>query len=817
MRSFQVRRLAKTPLFTAITILTIAIGIGANTAIFSVINSVLLKPLPYPDPERLVAVSHSAPGLNITDLNASPSTYFTYREENRTFVDTGIWQGGSVSVTGIAEPEQIDALDVTDGVLPTLGVRPLLGRWFTRKDDSPGGPETVILSWGYWQRRFGGDPSILGRRLIVDGVAREVVGVMPRDFRFMNRKAQMFLPLQLDRAKTFSIADFSYQGVARLKPGVTLEQANADVARMIPLMASRFPPPPGFSLSVFDQVRMGPKVRPLKNDVVGDVGNVLWVLMGTVGVVLLIACANVANLLLVRAEGRRQELAIRAALGAGWSRLARELLTESLTLGVLGGLCGLGLAWAALELLVSLPSVHLPRLDEIAIDPAVLAFTAAISLAAGLLFGLVPVFKYAGPRLETSLRDGGRTASEGRSRHMVRSTLVVAQMAMALVLLICSGLMIRTFQALLHVDPGFRRPEQIQTLRVSMAEAQVKEPDQVLQTTRQIAERLAALPGVQSVGTISSVTMDGHDNNSPIFAEDHPVAENRMPQLRRYKFIGPGVFNTMGARLLAGRDITWTDILQKRQVVLVSANLARELWGEPSAAPGKRVRESPKSPWREVIGVVSDERDSGANQPAPTIVYWPQAVQDMWDRKVRVDRSPRFVLRTTRAGSSALVNEAREAVWSVNKDLPIADVKTVQEIYEGSMARTSFTLVMLGIAAAMALLLGVIGIYGVISYSVSQRTREIGIRMALGATRESVSSLFLRHGFRLALIGAAIGLAAAFAATRLMSALLFGISPLDPLTYASVPLVLLAAALLATYLPARRATGIDPSRALRAE
>jgi predicted permease len=803
-------------MFTAITVLTIAIGIGANTAIFSVINSVLLKPLPYPDPERLVAVWHSAPGLNIPEINASPSTYFTYREENKTFVDTGVWRYDSVSVTGIAEPEQVAALDMTDGVLPTVGVPPMLGRLFTRKDDSPGSPETVILTWGYWQRRFGGDPSIIDRRLIIDGVGREVIGVMPRGFQFLNTKAQMFLPVQLDRAKTF-IGEFSYQQVSRLKPGVTLEQANADVARMIPLMATKFPPPPGFTMSMFDDIKMGPKVRPLKNDVVGDVGKVLWVLMGTVAVVLLIACANVANLLLVRAEGRQQELAIRSALGAGWSRLARELMIESLALSALGGLFGLGIAWGALRLLVSLPSVQLPRIEEIAIDPTVLFFTAGISILAGLLFGLVPVFKYAGQRLGTTLRDGGRNASDGRQRHMVRNTLVIAQMAMALVLLICSGLMIRTFQALLHVDPGFRQPEQLQTLRVSMADAVLKEPDQVLQTTQEIAAKLAALPGVQSVGTISAVTMDGNDNNDPIFAEDHPVPENQIPKLRRYKFIGPNIFNTMGSRLIAGRDITWTEILQKRKVVLMSENLARELWNNPAAALGKRVRESPKSPWREVIGVVSDEHDNGANQPAPTIVYWPQAVEDMWGMRMRVNRSPRFVMRTTRAGASSLFNEARQAIWSVNKDLPIADVKTVQEIYEASMARTSFTLVMLGLAASMALLLGVIGIYGVISYSVSQRTREIGIRMALGATRESVSSLFLRHGFQLALIGAAIGLAAAFAATRLMSTLLFGVSAFDPITYGSVPLVLLAAALLATYLPTRRATGIDPSRALRAE
>jgi predicted permease len=373
-------------MFTVITLITLAIGIGANTAIFSVLNGVLLKPLPYPDPDRLVAVWETSHLQGMAEVNASPSTYFTFREESRTFQDIGVWRHGSVNITGTGEPEQIDALDVTDGVLPLLGAQPIRGRWFTRKDDSPGSPKTVILTYGYWQRKFGGDPAVIGRRIMADGDASEIIGILPQSFRFMNSRAALITPLQFDRAKVI-VGNFSYQAVARLKPGATLAQANADVARMLPMMLDKFPMAPGISLKMVQEARFGPSVRPLKADVIGDIGKVLWVLMATIGVVLFIACANVANLMLVRAEGRQQELAIRAALGADWSRIARELLMESVALGVAGGLLGVGLAYAALKVLVAIGPANLPRLEEISIDRPVLLFTLAISLVACLLPG----------------------------------------------------------------------------------------------------------------------------------------------------------------------------------------------------------------------------------------------------------------------------------------------------------------------------------------------------------------------------------------------------------------------------------------------
>jgi len=803
-------------MFTAITLITLAVGIGANTAVFSVINGVLLKPLPFFEPDRLVAVWLTSPGLNIKDLNASPSAYFTFREEGRVFQDIGLWREGGVSITGITEPERISSLVVTYRTLPVLGIQPILGRSFSLKDDSPKNPETALLSYGYWQRRFGGDQGVIGRRIMIDGKATEVIGVLPQSFQFMNLKPSIIQPFQLDRSTAF-VGNFSYQAVARLKPGMTVEQANADVARMLPMMSTKFRMAPGMSVKMLEDAKLGPNVRLLKNDVVGDAAKVLWVFMATVGIVLFIACANVANLLLVRAEGRQHELTIRAALGAGWGQIARELLSESVGLGLVGGALGVAVAYGAVRLLVALSPAGLPRLNEISIDPQVLLFALAISVVAGFLFGLLPVFKYAGGTLGTGLREGGRNAGVGRERHRARSVLVIVQVALALILLIGSGLMIRTFAALKQVQPGFTRPSEILTLRVSIPSAQVPDPERTIRMENDILEKMAAVPGVSSVGLASSITMDGSSNNDPVYAEDHVYSESQIPALRRYKYISPGFLSTMGNPLVAGRDLTWTDVYNKTPVVLVSETLARDLWKDPAAAIGKRVRENPKGVWREVIGVAGNERDDGVSQKATAIIYWPILIKTFWGDPIEVQRSVTFAIRSSRAGTASFQKEVQNAVWAVNPDLPVARIRTVQEIYERSMARTSFTLTILGIAAGMALLLGVVGIYGVISYSVSQRTREIGIRMALGAQRGQVRGMFVRHGLVLTSIGVACGLAGALALTRLMTSFLFEVSPVDPITYGAVSAGLAIAALLASYLPARRATSVDPVDALRAE
>ena len=805
-------------MFTAIALVTLALGIGANTAIFSVVNGVLIKPLAFPRAEELVGVWHTAPGVPSIpgDINCSPTMYFTYREENRTFEQVGLWSSGGASVTGLAEPEQVRALFVTYGTLQALGVQPALGRWFSLEDDTPGSAETVMLSHGYWQRRFGGDKSVIGRTITVDSKPHNVIGVMPADFLFQNVKAELILPHRFDRNKVF-LGNFSFQGVARLKSGVTIAQANADVARMLGIWLKAWPTPPGFSRALFENARFGPKLQPLKQEVVGDIGPALWVLMGTISLVLLIACANVANLLLVRAEGRQQELAIRAALGAGWGRIAREMLLESMTLAVLGGALGLGLAYVALRMLIAKGPATLPRLGEIGIDPLVLAFTLAVSLLSGLLFGLIPAVKYAGPHVSAALRSVGRTFSQGRERHRARNTLVVVQVGLALVLLIGSGLMIRTFQALRSVQPGFTHPEEVQMLRISIPEAQVKEPERVMRMQNEMLDKVAAIPGVASVSFASDAPLEGFNSNDLLYAEDQDYAVGQIPPIRRFRFISPGFFKTTGTSLAAGRDFTWSDLYQTRHVAIVSANLAREMWGEPGAALGKRVRRGPKEPWREIVGVASDVYDNGVQQKAPAFVYWPAMVDNWGDDDVRVNRGGVFVIRTQRAATEGFLKEAKQAIWSVNVNLPVFLVRTLKDVYDQSMARTSFTLVMLMIAGGMALVLGIVGIYGVIAYAVSQRTREIGIRMALGAAPAGLKRMFVRHGLVLAGIGAALGLAAAAGLTRLMSSLLFGITALDPVTYVGVSALLIGAASLASYFPARRATAVDPVEALRAE
>jgi predicted permease len=759
-------------------------------------------------------VWHTAPGLGIDTMNQAPSTYFMYRENGVAFEDIGLWDNSAVSVTGVGEPERVQALLVTDGTLPVLRVEAFIGRRFTKGDDTHDAPERVMLAYAYWQRKFGSDPGVVGRQIVVDGKPREIIGVLPSDFRFLNQNPQLLLPFRFNRAEV-RLGQFSYQGVARLKPGVTIEQANADIARMIPHLIDKFPLPPGLRKEMFDDVRMGPNVRPLSVDAIGDIGQVLWVLLGTVGIVLLIACANVANLFLVRAEGRQQELAIHAALGANWRRISWELLSESLTLSFVGGAVGLGLAYAAIRTLVAVAPEGLPRLQEITLDPIVLLFTLTISVLAGMLFGIIPVFRFATPYLAGALKEGGRLSSAGRERHRARNTLVVAEIGLAVVLLVASGLMIRTFVAMRQVDPGFTRPDEVLTMRISIAESLMKDPDQTARTHEQIVRRLEQLPGVTMVGISSSITMDGNDSNDPIFVEDSPVPGDRLPPLRRFKWIAENYFKTMGNRLLAGRDITWADIYAHAPVVVVTENFAREFWKDPSLALGKRIRQNAKDPWRTIVGVVANARDDGVVRPAPAIVYWPMIINEFWTNDVFVARNMGYVLRTSRLNSPTLLKEVQQAVWSVNPNLPVANVQTLDEIRADSMAQTSFALVMLSIAAAVAFFLGIVGIYGVISYIATQRTREIGIRIALGAARGDVSRLFLRHGLVLAAIGIVLGVTAAAFVTRVMSALLFGVSAVDAMTYTAVALALGTTALLASYVPAVRAARVDPSEALR--
>jgi len=825
------RMMRHNPAFTAVAVLTLAIGIGANTAVFSVVNSVLLRPLDYPKPDELVALRQIAPGAaglaSFSDgLRLSPSMYVTYSEHNRAFQSLGVWAAGTANVTGLAEPEQVRVIYVSDGVLEALGATPALGRWLNAADQIPSGrgpagfsglSTTAMLSYGYWQRRFGGERSALGRGITVDSQIRTIVGVMPQGFRIVNADFDIIAPLAFDRGRLI-LAGFGYQGLGRLKPGVIIPQANADLTRMLPIWMDSWSNGPGTDPHFYETWKITPTLRPLQQEVVGSVKDVLWVVMATIGLVMLIASANVTNLLLVRAEARQQELALRAALGAGTGQVIRSLLVESVMLGLAGGALGIGLAQAGLRLLMKIGPANLPRLQEISIDPRVLGFTLALSLLAGLMLGLIPALKYAGPRASIAI-GSSRTGGVSRERHRTRNLLVVAQVAIALVLLVSAGLMIRTFLAMRNVDPGFAHAGRLQLIRISIPDSLIPEPQRVLRTQNDIADRLAAIPGVASAAFASEMPMEGIESNwDVVFAEDRPVPENEIPPLRFFKFVSPGYFHTAGTRIIAGRDLTWTDVYGERPVVMVSESFARETWGVARAAVGKRVREFPQMPWREVIGVVEDVHEEGVEKPAPEIVYWPTMMHDMYGPgSFDVIRSVTFAISSGRAGTAGLLNEVRRAVWSVNASLPVASERTMRDVYDQSLARTSFTLVMLAIASAMALTLGIIGIYGVISYAVSQRRREIGIRVALGARQGELQRMFVGYALGLAVTGVTIGLGAAAGLTGLMKSLLFGIGPLDPVIYLAVPAVLIAAAALASYLPARRAAAVDPVEALRAE
>jgi predicted permease len=816
------RALRRSPTFTAVALLTLAIGIGANTAVFSVVNGILLKPLPYPNADNIVAVWHTAPGAEglasvSGDLRLSASMYFTYADQNRAFEHLGIWFPFTATVTGVAEPEQVRTVVVSDGVLQALAVPPILGRSLVAADQIPQGAATVLLCHGYWQRRFGGDRQMVGRVIQVDGAPREVVGVMPRAFRIADQDADLIVPAQFDRRKQI-LAGFGYQSIARLKPGVTIADANAEIARLVPIWMTSWPAFANVSPKVYESWRITPAVRPLKQDVVGRAGDTLWVLMGTLAIVMLIACANVATLLLVRAEARNQELAIRAALGAGAARIVRALLVESLLLGFLGGVLGLALAYGGLKLLVAYAPAGLPRLEEITIDPRVLAFNVGISLLSGMVFGLIPALKHASPRIAATIGAGGRTAGANRAGQCVRNMLVVAQLALALVLLVSSGLMIRTFAALRAVEPGFTEPDQLQVFRVAIPQRLVPEAERVGRLQNDLVNTLSAISGVTSVAFATALPIEGLPTNWDAVQPENRSYGNEVPPLRVFKDISPDFFQTMGTAVVAGRSFTWTDLYDRRRLVLVSDNLAREFWGSAQAALGKRLQTLPTAPWQEVIGVVQNVHDNGVDQPPPAVVYWPAFGKSRYRPDApNINRLVAFVVRSPRAGTESLVREMQSAVWSINGNLSVSSVETMQGLYERSLARASFALVMLGIAGLVALILGIVGIYGVIAYAVSQRTREIGIRVALGAQRFELTRMFIRSGLLLACVGVPLGIVAALALTRLMSSLLFGISPVDPTTFLAVPIVLFGAVVVASYLPARRAASVDPVDALRAD
>ncbi len=792
-----VRMIRTKPGFSVAVLLSLALGIGANTAIFSVLNAVLIRPLPYPESDALVGVYNRfvIHGQVFEDAALSPGMYAACKENSKAFENFAVWISGAATVTGTGDPEQLAIVTATQGALPALGVPAYLGRWFSSEDDTPGSPQTVILSYKYWQRKFGGNREVLGRTMAIDFVPHQVIGVMPRDFRFVNLSPDIILPQRFP--KSGLPEENSYAGIARLKPGVTIASANQDLARVWKIWAET-----AGAGKMLEMFHVKPNVRPLKKDVVGDVGSVLRVLMGALGLVLLLVCANVANLVLVRAQSRRQEFAIRAALGAGGGRIARELLVESLTLGILGGAFGLVLAYAGLKVLVTHGPATLPRLEEISIDGTALAFALVCSLGTSLLFGLTAVLRSGLPgRIQST-----RGATQGARQLRAQNALVVTQVALAFVLLVASGLMIRSFFALRAVTPGFTHPEWIQTVRIAIPEALASDPERVIRMQSDILTGLSAIPGVTATGFASGLPMESEYRNGVLIDVEGKTSAGQISPNRVVKRISPGLLKAQGTRLVAGRDFTWEDVSGHRSVALVSDNMARENWGEPANALGKRLRQSKGSSWLEVVGVAENVHADGVNLPTPATVYFRAG-----------GRGVTFAIRSERAGTPAFLREVANAIHAVNPGLPLAKVRTLNDVYKRSMARTSFALVLLGIAGAMALTLAIVGVYGVLAYAVGQRRHEVSIRLALGAEPRMLKWLFVRKGLILNCMGAIIGLALAAGLSKWISSLLFGITPLDPLAYIASGALLVAAAMIASYVPARQAASVDPMETLRSE
>ena len=821
---FAGRTLLRAPGFTVVAILTLALGIGATTAMFSIVDGVLLRPLPYPHPDRLVDLVHTSP--QVEQMFGSPAIYFGYRDFGTVFEAVGHWDSDvspvtvmGVSATGAAEPESVPAVAITHEVLPMLGAAPIAGRAFRAADDVPGAAPTAMVSSAYAERRLGGAGAV-GRTLVVAGVPTQVIGVLPPSFRFFDDAADVYLPVQPDRT-TARFPSFDGRGIARLKPGVTLAQADADAARILAILSREFSPStpagPGPLL------RVTPRLRPLKTSIVGSMGGTLWILLGTIALLLVLACASVANLVLVRTEARRPELTLRAALGAGRAAIASIVLTESLMLGLAGGLAGLGIAAASLPLLVALGGDDLPGIMAIGIDLRVLAVTILITLLTTVLFALAPLAHMALPRLQLarSLYRGGRSTIGSREIARTRHALVVAQVAVALVLLIGAGLMIRTFVTLRQVDAGIRDPDAVLTFQVTLPQtvtagvAPDAVSDRFLRGHRAIADRLATVAGVEAVGFGAGndpLPLDGDGRQVsfiPFF--DGRQVEDGLARVWESGSVSPGFFEAIGTPMLAGRPFDWSDLERRRAVMLVSESVARREWGSVAAALGHRIAAVPEQEPVEVVGVLADVRHDGLDQPAPPAVAMPVSGRE----------TATFAIRSARAASAggreAFVTDVRRAVREVDPTVALAHVRTLGSLYHRSMAQTSITLLLLAITGALAFVLGLIGVYGVVAYAASRRRSEIGLRLALGARHGDIRLMFVRQAIILVTVGVAIGLGAATVITRLIASRLFGVTPLDPVTHAVVVIALMLAAAVASYISARRGTSLDPVTVLRAD
>ncbi len=800
---YALRMLWSNPGFTAVALIALALGIGANTAIFSVVNTVLLRPLPFKDQSQLVMLWDNAAHLGFPKDTPSPANFLDWRRRNTVFQGVSAIAWRSYNLTGTGEPERLDGQRASANLFELLGVRPILGRGLLPEDDKPG-TRIVVLSEGLWQRRFGADPGVVGRAIMLNGESYTVVGVMPATVRvaeMTGRSNQLWVPLAFPNEEAALRSSHYLKVIARLKAGVTLDQARAEMSAIAARLAQEYPD---------DNKGIGIVVNPLVHELVGDIKPALLLLLGAVGFVLLIACANVANLLLARAAVRQKEIALRLALGASRARLARQFITESVVLALLGGGLGLFLAYVGVDLLKSLVPPGVWQASEIGIDGRVLLFTVGVALVTGVIFGLAPAAQLSRLDLNDTLKDAGRDSSSGGKGHRLRNALVVGEVAVSFLLLIGAGLLISSFVHLRNLDPGFDAHDLL-TMKIELSETKYPDTRRRVTFFDEVVRRVETLPGVKSVAIAGNLplTYDGDSTYIGVEGVPDPPPEQRRDVI--YRAIGPGYFKTMGIPLVRGRDFTAADTLDKTLTTIISEMTAEYYW--PGQDPlGKRIKgggTNSDGPWREVIGVVKDVRQNNFIAEPKMEMYFSY-------RQLR-DLAPNALIIRTSVPPLSLAAPVRDAVWAVDKDQTVADIDTMEHIVAEAVARQRFSMLLLGIFAGVALLLAAVGIYGVMSYSVAQRTREIGIRIALGARRSDVLRMTILQGLRLVALGLALGLVAAFVVTPVIQSLLYGVSPTDPLTFISISFVLLAVALIASYLPALRATKVDPMIALRAQ
>jgi len=804
---YGLRLLLRKPAFTAVAILALALGIGANTAIFSVVNAILLRPLPYPEPERLVQLNHNYPQINLK-ASVSAFGYSIYKEQAKAFEQITAISGSSLNLTDGGEPEQLQAMTVTASFFPLFGAEAARGRVILPEEEQEGRNRVAVLSDALWTRRFGADPSLVNKTITLNGENYLVIGVMPAQFQFgreFGRVPDLWVPL------TFTPQQLSpnnlnneYLSVfGRVRTGLSVQQAQAELDVLADNVRKQYSPNTS-------REQWGLLLQPLNELVVGDVRFALWVLLGAVGLVLLIACANVANLTLARAADRQREMAVRAALGAGRARVIRQMLTESVLLAVMGGVLGLGLAAWGVSLLSKLTQIQIPRSHEIGLDWRVLLFTLGVSVLTGILFGLVPALQASRGNVYDTLKDGGRSG-QGGARGRLRSSLIVAEMALALMLLVGAGLLMRSFWQLQQVSPGFQ-PQGVLSLMVSLPGHKYKEPPQRVNFFDQLLPQLKALPGVQSVGASSVIPMSGTNSSGSFQIEGRQIPQGQSsPHGDRWQAAGD-YFETMKIPLVRGRYFTAQDTPNSLGVAIIDETMARKYW--PNEDPlGKRIsfeRDDQGQPrWREIVGLVGHAKHRNLEGESRVQYYIPY-VQ-------RPNSTSMFLVLRTTGDPTSVAGTVRNAVRNLDKELPIFRVTTMEQLVADSMAQRRFTLWLLGIFAVTALLLAAVGLYGVLAYSVSQRSHEIGIRMALGAQGSDVQKLVVGQGMKLVLLGTGIGLVGAFALMRLMASLLFGVGAADPVTYVAITSLLAGVALLACWIPARRATKVDPMIALRYE